>query len=360
MVTRASYLRLMGSAALTVALCGARPVPAGDAQRLGVRTNHEGRVLPPLPSITKPVMFNTPEADAILAAMQILPKDSPWNEDVSKLPVHPLSDKIVRNLGSLGHPRVDVSENFVIVPPNQPKTEVKLTTYKQFSDTGPFPIPDNAPIQGWGLYLNVDLEKLQRAQIHPEGDRHVFVVDPVHARLYEFFGTRRTDSGWEAKTAVTWDLSRNQTRPKDWPSADGAGLPMFPGVVRYDELDRGMVEHALRMTVSKVRKGCVWPATHPHMGSTSDTAFPAAGERLRLKAGVDLSRMPKHAKAIALAMKKYGLIVSDIGPEFWIAVTPDTRLNIQELRALDKQLKYSDFEVVVATGEREGPRADKP
>jgi hypothetical protein len=185
-------------------------------------------------------------------------------------------------------------------------------------------------------------------------------VDPVNARLHEFFGARKTDAGWEARTAVTWDLGTNQTRPKDWPSADGAGLPMFPGVARYDELERGMVEHAIRMTVRKVRKGFVWPATHPYMGSTDDPAFPAAGERLRLKAGVDVSQMPKHAKAIALGMKKYGLFVADIGPDWWICATPDARLDIHDLRAIDKQLKCTDFEVVVPTGEKEGPRAGKP
>jgi hypothetical protein len=297
-------------------------------------------------------MFNTPEADEILDAMQVFPKDNAWNEDISKLPVHPDSDKIVRNVGADTNLHVDVSENFILIPPDQPKVDVKITTYKSLSDKGPFPMPDNAPIEGWGIE-KITLEHIQRIG---DGDRHILLVDPHNGKLYEFFEGRRTDAGWEAAIAITWDLNSNKTRPKNWTSADAAGLAMFPGIIKYHELERGRVEHAIRLTVSKTRKAFIYPATHPYAGHTDDPCFPAMGQRFRLKAGVDISKLPKQALPIAVALRKYGMIVADNGRDWDICATPDKRINYDQMRALHK-LKGSDFEVVVTTGEKEAPRA---
>jgi hypothetical protein len=331
---------------------GSRNSSSSTSSSSNARTNHAGRVLPPLPPVKAPVMFNAPEADDILDAMQVFPKDNAWNEDISKLPVHPDSEKIVRNVGWDTNLHVDVSENFIIIPPDQPKVEVKILAYKDLSDKGPFPMPDNAPIQGWGIE-KISLDQIQRAG---DGDRHVTLVDPHNAKIYDFYRAFRTDAGWQADIAVVWDLNSNKTRPKNWTSADAAGLSMFPGLIKFHEIDRGRVEHAIRLTVSKTRKACIYPATHLYAGHTDDPFFPAMGQRFRLKASVDISKMPKQAMPIAEALKKYGMIVADNGRDWDICATPDKRINYDQMRALHK-LKGSDFEVDVTTGEKEGPRA---
>lgn len=321
----------------------------------GARVNHEGRPLPPLPEIKTPVMFDTPEADAICSAMQIFPKNNAWNEDISKLPVHPDSEKIVASIGAAKSIHIDFSHNFIIVPPDQPKIDVKLIGYPGESDKGPYPVPDNAPIEGWPVFWNKNAQTLEQIQREGDGDRHCYLIDPVNGMAYEFFCMRKTASGWTASNMATWDLKSNKLRPKNWTSADAAGLPIFPGMVRHDDIERGMVEHAVRVTVAKTRKEFIYPAVH-HAGSTDDKTFPAMGQRLRLKANVAIDDLPKEAKAMALGLKKYGMIVADNGLDWDLCVTIDKRHNTNALKALQR-LKGSDFEVVVTTGEHEGPRA---
>ena len=200
--------------------------PAADD---GARTNHDGRTLPPLPKITAPILFNTPEADAVLAAMQVCPKSNPWNEDISKLPIHKDSDRMIAQIGRDKKLAYNLDMGFLLVPPDQPKVDVKMTDYPDESDKGPFPLADGAPIEGWPLEGG-PLDALQRKG---DGDRHVLVVDPVNQRLYEFYRGFRTDKGWEASCEATFDLSSNALRPKGWTSSDAAGLPVFPAVVRY-------------------------------------------------------------------------------------------------------------------------------
>ena len=311
--------------------------------------NHEGRALPPTPKITAPILFNTPEADAVLAAMQIFPKNNPWNEDISKLPVHKDSDKMIAQIGKDKKLAWNLDMGFIIVPPDQPKVDVKLVDYPGESDKGPYPMPDGAPIEGWPL----EGGKLADLQRKGEGDRHVLVVDPVNRKLYEFYQGRRTDDGWQAACEATFDLSSNALRPKEWTSSDAAGLPVFPATVRNDEVERGMVEHALRFTVRRTRHEFIYPATH-QAGKGNDPSVPAMGQRFRLKADADLSGLPKHALAIAKGLQKYGMFVADNGGDWRISVAPDDR--IQGLDAL-RRFKGSDFEVVQTTGENEGPRA---
>jgi hypothetical protein len=238
---------------------------------------------------------------------------------------------------------------FIIVPPDQTLVRVKLLDYPDESDSGPFPVPDNAPIENWPIGLNEDaaavpkagqtLEDLQR---NGTGDRHVIVVDPVNGKVHEFWQARKTDEGWEASNAATFNLKTGALRTEGWTSADAAGLPIFPAVVRYDEVARGMVEHAMRFTVRRTRRAYVLPATHwasPLRGRN----LPRMGERFRLKKDFDISSFPPHAQAILKGLKTHGMFVADNGRDWLMSIAPDRRFKgLESLR----RVKGSDFEVV--------------
>jgi len=304
---------------------------------------------PPMPKITHPVLFDTPEADAILAALQVFPPDNAWNQDISGMPVHPDSARMIASIGadkSLGY---NLDMGFVIVPPDQKRVPVKLLEYPDESDPGPYPVPDGAPIENWPLQRNEDLKALPKPgqtledlQRHGTGDRHIIVVDPVNGKLYEFWQGRKTDAGWEASNEATFDLKTGALRKERWTSSDAAGLPIFPAVVRYDQAERGMVEHAMRFTVRRSRRGYVLPATHwasPHF----DKAYPRMGERFRLRKDFDVSSFPPHAQAVLKGLKKYGMFMADNGSEWLMSIAPDRRL--KGLETLSR-VKGSDFEVV--------------
>lgn len=313
-----------------------------------------------MPPITVPVLFDTPEADRILAGMQIFPPDNAWNEDISDRPVALDSARIIASIGPDKPLGYNLDMNFVIVPPAQPRVPVRVTMYPKESDPGPFPIPGNAPIENWPLAHNEDagalptpgvtLEAFQR---HGTGDRHLIVVDPMNGRLHEFWQARLTDAGWEASQASTFDVTSNRQRPVGWTSSDAAGLAIFPAIARYDEVARGHVTHALRVTVRRTRRAYVYPASHfasPH----TDPALPRMGERLRLRRDFDTSGFPPHARAIAEGLKRYGMIVADNGRDWLLSIAPDRRM--LGLEALGR-IRGADFEVIVPTGEHEGPRA---
>lgn len=306
---------------------------------------------PPMPLINAPLLFNTKQADAVMASLQLFPATSAWHEDISKLPVQPNSTRMIEGIGANKNLAWNLDMGFVIVPGNQKKIAVKLVLYPDESDPGPYPMPDNAPIEGWPL-MGGDLANVQRVG---GGDRHVIVLDPVNGRLFEFYQGRRTDGGWQAACAAVFDITSNKLRPPGWTSSDAAGLPILPAVVRYDECERGFIDHALRFTVRRTRKSYLYPATH-QAGRTTEIDVPAMGERFRLKAGVDVSHFPPYARAIAQALKTYGMLVADNGGDWRISVAPDDR--IQGLDAL-RALKGSDFEVVQSTGEKAGPRAGR-
>jgi hypothetical protein len=304
---------------------------------------------PPAPAIARPILFNTPEADRILASLQIFPPDNPWNEDISKLPVHPTSAKMIAGIGADKPLAYNLDMGFILVPPNQPRVPVKLVSYPDESDPGPYPIPDNAPIEDWPLNGR-PLADVQRAQ--ERGDRHVLVVDPVNRMLYEFYQGRKTDAGWQAACEATFDLKTNKMRPDGWTSTDAAGLPIFPAVIRYDECERGLVGHAMRFTVRRTRRAYVYPATHQASRLTDET-LPRMGERFRLRADFDVSGFSPHVQAILKGLKKYGMFMADNGGDWRLSVAPDSRIKgLDELR----RLKGSDFEVVQTTGPNEGPR----
>ena len=302
-----------------------------------------------IPDFKTTLMFDTPESDAVLATMQIFPKNNAWNEDISKAAVLPESDRMIAHLHPANHVVVDISFNFIFVPAVQPKVDVKLG-YASESDKGPYPVPDNAPVEGWPAFWTKNAPLLEEYQRQTGGDRHCIVVDPFHATVYEFYRMIKVGSAWTAGNEATWDLTSNKLRPKSWTSADAAGLPLLPGLLRYDEIHRGEIDHALRVTVEKTRKAFIYPASH-HAGSTDDPTYPAMGQRFRLKANVDLSTLPKEAQVLGAALKKYGLIVADNGSDWFISTTLDKRINLEALKAIYK-VKGSDFEAVQTTGER--------
>ncbi|HVC93787.1 MAG TPA: hypothetical protein VND64_08855 [Pirellulales bacterium] len=302
-----------------------------------------------MPSIVQPIAFDTPAADAICSALEIFPPDNPWNTVVDDWPVHPNSRNIVASAGADKPFRYNPDMAFVLVPPNQKRVRVKLGEYQNESDKGPYPVPDETPIEGWPVnYPGMTLIEVQRKK--EEGDRHAIVVDPSKRMLFEFYQLRKTDEGWTASGAAIFDLKSNKLRPDGWTSTDAAGLPIFPAVVRYDELQRGVVEHAMRVTVTKTRRAYVYPATH-FASRLTDKNLPRMGERFRLRKDFDHSGFSPEVQAILKGLKKYGMYVADNGMDWAISVAPDRRISnfAEELR----KIKGSDFEVVEApTGYR--------
>ncbi len=307
---------------------------------------------PPLPAVTRPVLFDTEEADRILEALQVFPEDNPWNADVSGWPLHPNSKNIIASIGPEKPLRGNTDMAFVLVPPNQKRVPVKLGEYAEESDRGPFPVPDNLPIEGWPAAFRRDpnlrgltLDDVQRNVRNEDADRHALVVDPVNRMLYEFYHARKTNAGWTADQASVFDLKSNKLRPDGWTSSDAAGLPVFPAVVRYDELKRGIVGHALRVTVRRTRRAYVAPATH-FASRLTDENLPRMGERLRLRRDFDVSRFSPPVRAILRGLQKHGMFVADNGIDWAISVAPDERIPVlhEELR----KVPGSAFEVVRA------------
>jgi hypothetical protein len=303
-----------------------------------------------MPAVTKPVMFDTPEADAILTALEVFPPDNPWNLLVEDWPVHPNSKAIVTSVGVDKVFRYNPDMSFILVPPDQPKVPVELTAYKDESDAGPYPMPPETPIEGWPASFlrdpalkHLTLADVQRGKPSLDADRHGIVVDPVGRKLYEFYRLTRTDKGWQAEQASVFDLASNKLRPDGWTSSDAAGLPIFPAVVRYDELKRGVIDHALRITVRKTRRAYVYPATH-FASRLTDENLPRMGERFRLRKDFDVSKFGPEAKVILTALKRYGALVADNGIEWAVSVAPDPRIPVlhEELR----KVRGSDFEVI--------------
>lgn len=305
-----------------------------------------------MPDFTKPIAYNTPEADAVLSALEVFPPDNAFNEVITNWSVHPNSPNILKSVGLDKPLRYNTDMAFVLVPSSQPKVPVKLGKFKSESDRGPYPVPANMPIEGWPTMYkrksklqHLSFEDVQRDRMELGGDRHAIVVDPQKRMLYEFYSARLTDDGWQAKGAAIFDLKSNRLRPRGWTSADAAGLPIFPAVVRYDELKRGIVEHAMRVTVRRTRREYVHPARH-YASRSTDKNLPRMGERLRLRADFDISGFSPEVQAILRGLKKYGMFVADNGIEWAISVTPDLR--IANLHEELRKIQGKDFEVVVA------------
>ncbi|WP_052572801.1 hypothetical protein [Haloferula sp. BvORR071] len=337
------------------------------------RINHEGRILGSQPTVTTPILFNTPQADAVVSAMQIMPRDSAWNEDISSRPLLSNSDAMIARITSDLVTGVNANRgflflfeemNYALVPDNQPTQPIKFTTYPTQSDLdggaspfGNYPIPTNLPVETWPTGTNsLTLEQWQ-VSTQP-GDRHTIMVMPGTGNLWETWSTRRVDVNWQAANGAKFSLNNNNLRPAGWTSGDAAGLPMFPALVRYDEVQRGMVEHAMRVVVKKSRKEYIYPATHyASVDNTTDPDVPAMGQRLRLKAGFNIpADWTVQEKAVALGLKKYGAFVADNGNFFSISITPDDRYPdgcFDHLRSV----AISSFEVIQTTGAVGGPRS---
>lgn len=272
----------------------------------------------------------------------VLPADNEWNRDVSGDPVDPSSDAyinhILANGGQNVHPdfgsNPDYGIPYVVVPEAQPKVPVSFS-YADESDPGPYPIPADAPIEGGP---------------NASGDRHVIVVQKGTCTLYETFDSHFVGPGWQAGSGAVFDLKSNALRPDGWTSADAAGLPIFPGLVRYEEaVTAGEIRHALRFTVSKSQKAYIHPATH-WASSITDAAAPPMGLRLRLKQSFDTSSYTGPALVVLTALKKYGMFVADNGSNWFISGASHPSFDDDQLGQL-KQVPGSAFEVVKVTGQ---------
>jgi hypothetical protein len=264
----------------------------------------------------------------------IFPASNPWNQRVDTLPVAASSDAIIASIGrDVGlHPDFGsglwdggpIGIPYDVVTKRTPRSKVTFD-YADESDKGPYPIPKGVHIEAGS-------------------DHHALLIDRDACRLYELFALERTGSGWHAGSGAIWSLRSNHLRPATWTSADAAGLPIFPGLARYDEVARGGIDHALRFTVERTRRAYISPARH-WASSLTDPSLPPMGLRVRLKAGFDLSGFPKQARAVLVALKRYGMIVADNGSSWYITGAPNPKWNNDDLHTLGR-VHGSDFEVV--------------
>jgi hypothetical protein len=284
-----------------------------------------------------------------VAGCPVFPASNVWNRRVDRLPVAPDSAAIVASIGADTGLHADFGSGLwegapigipvTVVGRSQPKVRLRFE-YADESDPGPYPIPANVKIEGGRS---------------SDGDRHAIVVDRSSCRLYELYGLR---PGRRAGSGAIWSLRSNRLRPAGWTSADAAGLPILPGLARYDEVARGAIRHALRFTVQRTRRAYVYPARH-FASDLTDPRLPPMGLRIRLKAGFDVSRFPRQARIVLVALKRYGMIVADNGSSWYVSGTPDRRWSNAELHTLDR-VKGSDFEVVDTRTLRNPTRAPAP
>ena len=287
-------------------------------------------------------LFSVAAPAATIDGCPLFPADSIWNAPVDSAPLHPNSSPIVATIGATTQLHPDFGTTYNGAPNGIPYTSVPGTQapvaitfqYASESDPGPYPIPPSAPIEGGP---------------NGNGDRHILIVDRDRCLLYEIYAVRpQADGTWRAGSGATWDLRSNALRPAGWTSADAAGLPVLPGLVRYDEVATGEITHALRFTVPQTRNTYVWPARH-QASSLTGAQYPPMGLRFRLKANVDLSRFPAPMQVILRALKKYGMVIADNGSAWYLSGAPDPRWSDDDLRTLS-QLTGNDFEAVDVSG----------
>lgn len=274
----------------------------------------------------------------LLGGCPMFPPDNLWNRDVSRDAVHPRSGAIIANILDHGDSnlKADFGSSaqygipFVVVPATHAMFPVRFTLYGDESDPGPYPVPLDAPIEAGG-------------------DHHVLVLQQGTCRLYELYRATRGSNAWSAGAGATFDLRSNATRPERWTSCDQAGLPILPGLVRYDEVMAGEIRHALRVTVEHTRAAWIPPATH--WGGEDDEDAPAMGTRLRLRADYDISGLHGASRVIATALKRYGLMVADTGTNWYISGATDRRWTDNDLAQL-QDIPGDQFEVVDTGDER--------
>jgi hypothetical protein len=266
----------------------------------------------------------------------VFPASNAWHEKVNKLAVSPLSSAYIAAIGANLDLHPDFGSNltygipYAVVPASQPKVPIHFTAYGDQSNPGPYPIPTGAPIEGGSA---------------SSGDRHVLVVQSGSCKLYELYGAYpNADGSWNAASGAVFNLHSNKLRPNGWTSADAAGLPIFAGLIRYAEIKRGYINHAIRFTVPQTQAGFIHPATH-FASSSTDPDLPPMGLRLRLEASFNISGFPRTARIILEAMKTYGLIVADNGSPWFFQGATDPRWNDNALNTL-KTVPGSAFQVV--------------
>jgi hypothetical protein len=324
--TRLRAIVALGTAA---ALIAALPLAGTD----------RAHAVGPYPDLGPCQVFPDPPASTPADAAS-LPTQAAWNQDISQAPRDPRSAAYIAYINAhggdhlhpdLGSPR-PYGFPYSVVGLGHPKLPIHYTAYGDESDPGPFPVPARAPVEGGN---------------GSDGDRHVLAIDRSACRLYELyraFPVAKPKPHWNADSGTAWDLTSPALRPEGWTSADAAGLPIFPGLVRYDEAATGRVEHAIRVTFDSTRDAYVHPAVHC-AGDTSSAAAPPMGLRLRLKAGYGLGGFSGPARAVAEAMKRYGLIVADNGSNWYFSGSSDRRWDDENLNQL-KRIPGSAFEAV--------------
>jgi hypothetical protein len=301
-----------------------------------------GVVVAAIEVVDEPAIVDTPAErlaapGPVVGGCAVFPADNAWNRDISRAPLRDDSDAIIAAIQSRGGTRLhpDFGENpdhgipFAIVPSGQPLVDVTYVAYGDESDPGPFPIPPDAPVEGGE---------------DATGDRHVLVLRSGTCELFELYRGFPDGPGWRADSGARFDLTSNDLRPLGWTSADAAGLPILPGLVRFDEVAAGEIRHAVRVTFSRTRRGYVLPATHA-ASSRTDPALPPMGLRLRLKASFDVSALTGQARVIAEAMQRHGVIVADNGSNWFFQGAPSPGWDDDDLGQL-KAISGSDFEVV--------------
>jgi hypothetical protein len=278
----------------------------------------------------------------------LFPASSHWNQPVDLLPVLPRSDAMVRAIGASASAHADFGSGrwdggpigipYVVVGSGQPRVPVAFE-YASESDRGRYPIPRGAPVEGGR---------------QADGDRHVIVLDRGRCVLHELFAAYPVDGGsrWRAGSGARWDLRSNRLRPRGWTSADAAGLPILPGLVRYEEVAAGHIDHAIRFTVSRSRRAYVYPARH-YASSLTSRLLPPMGLRLRLRADFPVENFPRQARIVLKALKRYGMIVADNGSSWYLSGEPDSHWSNDKLHTLHR-VKGSDFRVVDTRGFRSG------
>jgi len=270
----------------------------------------------------------------------VFPASSPWNQRVDRLPVAGNSDAVIASIGTERGLHPDFGSGLyegrpigipiTVVRGSQAKVRVAFE-YADESDKGPYPIPRGVAIEGGRS---------------SDGDRHALIVDRDNCKLYELFALYPSGSGWRAGSGAIWSLRSNKLRPAGWTSADAAGLPILPGLARYDEVARGRIDHALRFTVQRTRRAYVYPARH-FASSLTNPDLPPMGLRVRLKASFSTAGFPPQARVVLEALKRYGMIVADNGSDWFISGAPHPKWSNEQLHAL-KRVPGSAFEVIDA------------
>src|ERR1051325_2221075 len=314
-----------------------QPPPTAIIETTSAPTQAETVVPGNSPVVNTPVAATPSESEPHIANCAMFPANNIWNARVDALPVHPMSDAWINHIGRDEGFHMDFGSGEwdggpIGIPYNiiSGSSVTKYTPdfdYADESDPGPYPIPAQ-PLMEYG------------------SDHHILTVDTDDCKLYEIFDARFGNGRWRGGSGAIWDLNVDALRPEAWTSADAAGLPILPGLVRYDEIAAGEIKHALRFTAEETA-GYIWPARH--QTSDAQDGVPPMGARFRLKANYDISGFPRELQVILQAMKTYGIMLADNGSNWYISGAPDERWNNDMLHQLDV-LTGNDFEAVDTSG----------